>query len=71
MARRVGLGRLTAALLVAAAVSTSGCLLVPVPAPVIGPPVVVAPGPGVVIHGRRTHGVYRPYRDHRHRGYWR
>ena len=61
MARRVGLGRLTAALLFVAAVSMSGCVLVPVPAPVVGPPVVVAPRPVVVIPGRPVYRSYRPY----------
>lgn len=68
MARRVGLGRLTAALLFVAAVGTSGCVFVPVPEPVFGPPVVVAPRPVVVIPGRPAHGYYRPHRYH-HRGH--
>jgi hypothetical protein len=68
MARRVGLGRLTAALLFVAAVSMSGCVLVPVPAPVVGPPVIVAPRPIVVIPGRPVYGSYRPY-GYYHRGY--
>jgi len=68
MARRVGLARLTAALLFVAAVGLSGCVLVPVPAPVVGPPVFVAPRPVVVIPGRPAHGSYRPYRYY-HRGY--
>jgi hypothetical protein len=71
MARRVGLGRLTAALLLGTVVATSGCLLVPVPPPIVGPPVVVAPRPAVIIHGRKAYGSYRPHR-HYHRGYgWR
>jgi len=61
MARRVGLGRLTAALLFAA-VGMSGCVLVPVPEPVVGLPVIVAPRPVVVIPGRPAYGSYRPYR---------
>jgi len=70
MARRVGLGRLTAALLFVAAVGTSGCVLVPVPEPVVGPPVIVAPRPVVVIPGRPEHGSYSPYRYYYyHRGY--
>jgi len=70
MARRVGLGRLTAALLFVAAVSMSGCVLVPVPAPVVGPPVFVAPRPVVVIPGRPAYGSYRPYRYY-NQGYGR
>ena len=68
MARRVGLARLTAALLFVVAVGMSGCVLVPVPAPVVGLPVIVAPRPVVVIPGRPAHGSYRPYRYY-HRGY--
>ena len=68
MARRVGLGRLTAALLFVAAVGMSGCVLVPVPAPVVGLPVIVAPRPVVVIPGRPAHGSYSPYRYY-HRAY--
>jgi hypothetical protein len=68
MARRVGLRRLTAALLFVAAVGMSGCVLVPVPAAVVGPPVIVAPRPAVVIPGRLAHGFYRPYRYY-YRGY--
>ena len=68
MARRVGLGRLTAALLFVAAVGMSGCVLVPVPAPVVSLPVIVAPRPVVVIPGRPVYGSYSPYRYY-HRGY--
>lgn len=59
-------GRLAALLFFvgAVAVSVSGCLLVPVPAPVVAaPPVVVAPRPVVVVP-RPVYGYYRPY-------YWR
>lgn len=61
MARRFGLDRLTTTLLFVAAVGMSGCVLVPVPGPVVGPPVIVAPRPVVVIPGRPVRGSYRPY----------
>lgn len=67
MARRV-LGRLTAALLAIVAVGTSGCVLVPVPEPVVGPPVVVAPRPVVIVPGRPVYRAYHPY-SYYHRGY--
>jgi hypothetical protein len=66
---RIRLGRLAASLLFVSAVATavSGCVLVPVPAPVVAaPPVVVAPRPVVVprpVYGY-GYGYYRPY-------YWR
>jgi hypothetical protein len=53
--RRLGAGVVLA---VAAAVGTAGCVLAPVPAPVvIGPPVVVGPRP--VIVGPHYRGYYR------------
>ena len=58
-------GRLAASLVLVGAVvvGASGCVLVPVPAPVVGPPVLVAPRPVVVVP-RPIYGYYRPY-------YWR
>jgi hypothetical protein len=55
-------------LAVAAAVGTAGCVLAPVPEPVvIGPPVVVAPRPVIIA----PHPYYRGYyRGGYHRG-WR
>ena len=67
MARRV-LGRLTAALLAVVAVGTSGCVVVPVPAPVLGPPVVVGPRPVVIAPGRPVYRAYHPH-SYYHRGY--
>jgi hypothetical protein len=67
MARRM-LGRLTAALLAVVAVGTSGCVWVPVPEPVVGPPVVVAPRPVVIVPGRPVYRAYRP-RSYYDRGY--
>jgi len=58
-------GRLAASLLFVSAVAlaTSGCVLVPVPGPVVAAtPVVVAPRPVVVarpVYG--YYGYYRPY----------
>jgi hypothetical protein len=69
MARPI-LGRLTAALLLAAAVGTSGCVLVPVPAPVVGPPIIVAPRPVAVIPGRPVHRAHHSY-PYYHRGWHR
>jgi len=62
------LGRLAASLFLvsAVAVGASGCVLVPVPAPVVAaPPVVVAPRPVVVVP-RPVYGYYGYYRP-----YWR
>jgi hypothetical protein len=57
------LGRVAVLVLAAAtAIVTSGCLLVPVPGPVVrrpavvAPPVVVVPGPPVVVPGPRYYG---------------
>jgi hypothetical protein len=74
MERRARSGRLVAAMLLAASLGASGCLLVPAPVPVLGPPVLVAPRPVVVIPGRPVYRAYHPYRDYRsypyyHRGY--
>jgi hypothetical protein len=58
---RISFGRLAASLVFVAAVATSfaGCVLVPVPAPVIAaPPVIVAPRP--VFIPRPVYGYY-PY----------
>src|SRR5438445_2296867 len=57
------LGRLAASLFVvgAIAVSVAGCVLVPVPAPVAGPPVIVAPRPVFVPRPVYGYGYYRPY----------
>ena len=58
---RIRFGRLAASLLFVAAVATSfaGCVLVPVPAPVVAaPPLVVAPRP--VFIPRPVYGYY-PY----------
>lgn len=56
-------------LLAAAALGTSGCVLAPIPGPVVGPPVVVAPRPLLVVPGRPHyhHGGY--YHGGYHRGY--
>ena len=61
---RIRFGRLAASLLLvgAIAVGASGCVLVPVPAPVARPAVIVAPRP--VFVPRPVYGYYRPY-------YWR
>lgn len=62
------LGRLAASLFLvsAVAIGASGCVLVPVPAPVVAaPPVVVAPRPVVVVP-RPVYGYYGYYRP-----YWR
>jgi len=62
---RNNLGRLAASLFLvsAVAVGASGCVVVPVPAPVVAaPPIVVAPRPVVVprpVSG--YYGYYRPY----------
>jgi hypothetical protein len=64
MERRARSGRLVAAMLLAASLGASGCVLVPAPVPVVGPPVVVAPRPVVVIPGRPVYRAYRPYRDY-------
>lgn len=62
---RVRLGRLAASLFFVSAVAVSGCVLVPVPAPVVAaPPVIVAPRPVVVPRPVYGYGYYRPY-------YWR
>jgi len=57
------LGRLAASLFVVGAitVSVAGCVLVPVPAPVAGPPVIVAPRPVFVPRPVYGYGYYRPY----------
>jgi hypothetical protein len=59
-------GRLAGSLLfaLAVAIGASGCLLVPVPAPVAGPAVIVAPRPRPVFVPRPVYGPYRPH-------YWR
>jgi hypothetical protein len=61
------LGRLAASLFLvsAVAVGASGCVLVPVPAPVVAAPVVVTPRPVVVVP-RPVYGYYGYYRP-----YWR
>lgn len=67
---RIRLGRLAASLFLVSAVvvAASGCVLVPVPAPVVAaPPVVVAPRPVVVPRPVYGYGYYRPYYW---RGYW-
>ena len=64
MERRARSGRLVAAMLLAASLGASGCVFVPAPVPVVGPPVVVAPRPVVVIPGRPVYRAYRPYRDY-------
>jgi hypothetical protein len=74
MERRARSGRLVAAMLPAASLGASGCVFVPAPVPVLGPPVLVAPRPVVVIPGRPVYRAYHPYRDYRpypyyHRGY--
>ena len=59
---RIRFGRLAASLFLAGAiaVSLSGCVLVPVPAPVVAaPPVIVAPRP--VFVPRPVYGYYNPY----------
>jgi hypothetical protein len=64
---RNNLGRLAASLFLvsAVAVGASGCVVVPVPAPVVAaPPIVVAPRPVVV--PRPAYGYYGYYRP-----YWR
>jgi hypothetical protein len=61
---RIRLGRLAASLLFVSvvAVAVSGCVLVPVPAPVVAaPPVIVAPRPVVVPRPVYGYGYYRPY----------
>ena len=69
MMRAGALRRLTAGLLLAAAVAigTSACVLVPVPEPVVGAPVIIAPRPYYHYRGGYYHGGY-------HRGggrHWR
>jgi len=58
---RIRFGRLAASLFLAGvvAVSLSGCVLVPVPAPVVAAPVIVAPRP--VFVPRPVYGYYGPY----------
>ena len=58
---RFRFGRRAASLLLvgAIAVGASGCVLVPVPAPVAAPSVIVAPRP--VFVPRPVYGYYRPY----------
>jgi len=59
---RITFGRLAGSLLFVAAVATSfaGCVLVPVPAPVVAaPPVIVAPRP--VFVPRPVYGYDHPY----------
>jgi hypothetical protein len=71
MIRARALGRSIGGLvLAAAALVTSGCVLAPVPAPVIGPPVVVAPRPVVVVP-KRPHPYYRGGYYGYHRGHHR
>ena len=57
-------------LLATVAVGASGCVLAPVPGPVVGPPVVVAPRP-VIVAPRPYYYPYRGgyYRGGYHRGY--
>jgi hypothetical protein len=74
MERRARSGRLVAAMLLAASLGAAGCVFVPVPVPVLGPPVLAAPRPVVVIPGRPVYRAYHPYQDYRpypyyHRGY--
>ncbi len=66
MSQRKPLRRIAGALVVAgaAAIGFSGCVLVPAPAPVVGPPVVVEPRPPVVVvpgpyYGYHYHYPYR------------
>jgi len=40
------------------------------PVPVLGPPVVVAPRPAVVIPGRPVYRAYHPHRDYRPHPYY-
>jgi hypothetical protein len=59
---RIRFGRLAASLFFAGAVAVglTGCVLVPVPAPVVvAPPVIVEPRP--VFIPRPVYGYYRPY----------
>jgi hypothetical protein len=69
--RRLGAG---AALVVTAAVGTTGCVLAPLPEPVVvGPPVVVAPRPVIIAPRPRYHyyrGGWHGWHGHR-RGHWR
>lgn len=66
--RRLGAGLILAS---AIAIGTSGCILAPVPGPVVGPlvvapsPVIVAPRPHYHYRGGYYHGGYR--RGHGHR----
>ena len=71
---RVRLGRLAASLFFVSvvAVAVSGCVLVPVPGPVVAtPPVIVAPRPVFVPRPVYGYGYYRPYygRPYYGRGY--
>jgi hypothetical protein len=70
MERRIRSGRLVAAMLLAASLGASGCVFVPAPVPVLGPPVIVAPRPAVVIPGRPVYRGYHPYRDYRPHPYY-
>jgi hypothetical protein len=71
MERRARSGRVVAAMLLAASLGASGCVLVPAPVPVFGPPVVVAPPrPVVVIPGRPVYRAYHPYRDYHPNPYY-
>jgi hypothetical protein len=70
MERRNRSGRLVAAMLLAASLGASGCVLVPAPVPVVGPPVIVAPRPAVAIPGRPVYRAYRPHRDYRPHPYY-
>jgi len=63
--RRLGAGVILAS---AIAIGTSGCILTPVPGPVYGPPVVVAPRP-VIVAPPRPHYYYRG--GYYHGGYHR
>lgn len=58
---RIKFGRLAASLLFAGAVAAglSGCVVVPVPLPVVAAPVIVAPRP--VFVPRPVYGYYRPF----------
>lgn len=70
MLRSGRLRRLSAGVVLAvvAAVGTAGCVLAPVPEPVVfGPPVVVAPRPVIIA----PHPYYRGYYRGGYRRHWR
>jgi len=64
---RVARGLAGLALVIAAALGTAGCLLVPAPVPVAGP-VIVAPRP---YYGHYHRGYYGGGHHGHRRGYWR